>query len=178
MPTIFTHAVAALALGPSVQRAVRPLRLWALGAACAVVPDLDVLAFRLGIPYEHPLGHRGFSHSLVFAAILAAVVVAVFFRRSAHRAALGAYFFAATASHGLLDMLTDGGHGVALLAPFSNDRLFFLWRPIEVSPIGIDGFVSARGLEVLASEVLWVWGPALAVAAFLLAVRRRAPETV
>ena len=175
MPTVFTHAVAALALGPSVQRTVRPLRLWALGAACAVAPDLDVLAFRFGIPYRHPFGHRGASHSLVFAAALAAVVVIVFFRRSDRRAALWAYVFAATASHGLLDMLTNGGRGVALAWPFSNARLFFPWRPIEVSPIGASRFFSARGLGVLASEVVWVWGPAIVVALVLIAVRRRAP---
>lgn len=173
MPTVFTHAVAALALGSTVRPATRTARFWLLSAAGAVVPDLDVLTFRLGIPYEHPLGHRGFSHSFVFAAGLAALVVAVFYRRAQHRTRLGLFFFAATASHGLLDMLTDGGRGVALLAPFSNARLFFPWRLIRVSPIGAEAFFSARGLEVLWSEVAWVWLPALALGAATASLRRR-----
>jgi inner membrane protein len=36
----------------------------------AVLPDLDVLGFHAGIPYEHPLGHRGLSHSLLFALVV------------------------------------------------------------------------------------------------------------
>src|SRR5437667_359091 len=44
-----------------------PRSLVIVGAICASVPDADVGAFGLGIPYEHPLGHRGFTHSLLFA---------------------------------------------------------------------------------------------------------------
>jgi len=172
MPTIFSHAVAALAVGPALPHAVRSPRLWALAAFCAVAPDLDVVAFRFGIPYEHPLGHRGASHSLAFAALLAAALGWLFYRRSAHRAAVGAFLFAATASHALLDMLTDGGLGVALFAPVSNARLFFPWRPIEVSPFGA-GIWSARGVEVLLSELAWVWAPSAVLAFALLLWRRR-----
>ena len=69
-----------------------------------------------------------------------------------------AYFSAVTASHALLDGLTDGGLGVALLAPFSAGRYFLPWRPLEVSPIG-PSFFSTRGLDVLMSEARWVWVP-------------------
>jgi inner membrane protein len=64
----------------------------------------------------------------------------------------------------LLDALTNGGLGVALFAPFSNERFFFPWRPIEVSPIGA-GFFSARGMRVLLSEARWIWLPAATVCA-------------
>ena len=174
MPSSFAHAVAAVALGPAVQPRLRPWRLWVLAALCASVPDLDVIAFRFGIPYTHLLGHRGLSHSFAFAAVLAAVVVVLFFRRTPQRLALWAFFFAATASHGVLDAFTDGGEGVALLAPFSNTRFFSPWRPIEVAPIGVGRFFSLRGLEVLASEFIWVGLPALVVMVLLLVWRRRA----
>jgi membrane-bound metal-dependent hydrolase YbcI (DUF457 family) len=36
-------------------------------AIIAVVPDMDVIAFSLVIQHAHPFGHRGFSHSLIFA---------------------------------------------------------------------------------------------------------------
>jgi hypothetical protein len=50
--------------------------------------------------------------------------------------------------------MTDGGLGVAFFAPFHNERYFFPWRPIAVSPIGM-GFFSERGLEVIISELHW-----------------------
>jgi inner membrane protein len=76
--------------------------------------------------------------------------------------ALALYFAAITATHPLLDALTDGGLGVALFAPFSPDRYFLPWRPIEVSPIG-PSFFSERGFHVLISEIRWVWLPSLAL---------------
>lgn len=171
MPTVLTHAVAAAALSPAVA-VRRRARLTLLCAACAVVPDLDVVGLSLGITYDHPLGHRGLSHSLAFAVGLAALLVAVL--RPARPWATGALLAASTASHGLLDMLTDGGRGVALWAPFSNARLFFPWRPVEVSPIGLSGFLTARGAEVIASEMVWVWLPsALAAGVLALVARRR-----
>jgi inner membrane protein len=77
---------------------------------------------------------------------------------------LWAWFAVVTASHGILDALTNGGRGIAFFAPFSNHRYFFPWRPIQVSPIGV-GFFSARGLRALASESLWIWLPSAIMAA-------------
>jgi len=168
VPTILTHAVSALGLGALFHRREVPGGIWVLGAVCAMVPDLDVIGFPLGIPYGHLLGHRGLSHSLAFAAALAALLVGLFYRRGAPGLGpwtLGLFLFAATASHGLLDACTDGGLGVAFFAPFANHRFFFPFRPIEVSPIGRH-FFSGRGLEVLKSELLWVWVPAILLAAW------------
>lgn len=175
MPTVFTHAVAALGLGALFYRREVPKSVWVLGAACSALPDLDVVAFRLGIPYEHVLGHRGISHAPAFAVALAAVLVALFFRRGMPGmgpGALGLYLFVATASHGLLDALTDGGRGVAFLAPFNSERFFFPFQPIEVSPISPRRFLAGRGLEVLRSEILWVWVPTLLLAGVALVWRR------
>ena len=72
------------------------------------------------------------------------------------------FLLVSMASHGLLDMLTDGGKGVALLWPLTNDRYFALLRPIRVSPIGAR-FLSARGLETVVSELTLVWLPSLAL---------------
>ena len=67
------------------------------------------------------------------------------------------------ASHGVLDALTNGGNGIALLSPFSNQRYFFPWTPIEVSPLGIRRFLGPRGLVVMISEMLWIWIPLLGI---------------
>jgi len=120
-----------------------------------MLPDADVIGFAFGIRYGDLLGHRGFSHSLIFACIVGIAVAGLLFRDvplRLRKSALALYFSIVTASHALLDALTDGGLGVALLAPFSGKRYFFWWRPVEVSPIGVD-FFSSRGLTVLASEV-------------------------
>jgi inner membrane protein len=173
VPTVFSHAVFAAALYIPFRHHV-PRHFALAGAVAAVVPDLDVVAFRFGIPYAHPLGHRGFSHSLVFAAAVAAVTIVAFARSlsSGGRRATWLYVALAIASHGLFDAVTNGGLGVALLAPFTNERFFFPWQPIEVSPLGLSRIFSARGLEVLTSELLWVGVPALAVAVFGLAIPR------
>jgi inner membrane protein len=176
MPTVFTHAVAALGLGALFYRREVPKGVWGLGALCAALPDADVAAFAFGIPYGHMVGHRGLSHSPVFAAALAAGLVGLFFRRGVRGlgpGALGLYLFAATASHGLLDAFTDGGLGVAFLAPWSGERFFFPWQPIEVSPIGVRRFLSSRGLSVLRSELLWVWIPSALLAGAALGLRGR-----
>jgi inner membrane protein len=180
MPTVLTHAVAALGLGTLFYRREVPKGIWALGAVCSALPDLDVVAFRFGIPYEHMLGHRGLSHAPLFAAALAAIVVALFFRRGVPglgRGALWLFLFLATASHGVLDALTDGGRGVAFLAPFSDERFFFPFQPIEVSPISIRRFLTGRGREVLRSEVLWVWLPAMLLAGVVSVWKRGRGKT-
>jgi inner membrane protein len=158
LPSAFTHAAPALALIPAFANRDTTARLWIAGVLCAAAPDLDVLGFAFGIPYDHLLGHRGLSHSLAFAAVLAAAVVP-WASGSAPAARAWLYLFLATASHGVLDAFTNGGLGVALLAPFDPKRYFAPFRPILVSPLGISGFLSARGAQILANELLWVWLP-------------------
>jgi inner membrane protein len=81
------------------------------------------------------------------------------------------YFFIVTASHGALDAMTDGGLGIAFFAPFDNTRYFFPFRPIKVSPIGLS-FFSARGLDVIWSELLWLCVPAAIIAGAVLFHRK------
>jgi inner membrane protein len=125
-------------------------RLVVACAVAAVLPDTDVLAFSLGIPYAHPLGHRGLTHAIPFAVVAGCVLSRVGFRVDPNHA--WAVISVAMASHGVLDALTNGGLGVALALPFSAERFFFPWRPLEVSPIGATNFFGGDALRVLASE--------------------------
>jgi inner membrane protein len=140
-----------------------PVRFWVLTALCSMLPDVDALGFAFGVRYGSIFGHRGITHSIAFA-LMVGVLVGVFAFRGVQTGlttgALIIYFTLVTLSHPLLDAMTDGGLGVAFFAPFSAERYFLPWRPIEVSPIGMR-FFSERGLEVLESEVIWVWLPAL-----------------
>ena len=175
MPSAFAHVAPALALIPAFAQPGVPRRLWWLGGLGAMAPDLDVIGLALGVPYAHPLGHRGLWHSVPFAALAAVCVAALAFPRARaglSRARASLYLFLAIASHGLLDAATDGGLGVALLAPFDDARFFFPFRPIAVSPLGASAFFSARGLAVVESELLFVWLP-FALLGFVLWRRAR-----
>lgn len=175
MPTIFTHAIAAVSLGRAgVPERRLPGWVWPLAGVCAMLPDADVIAFRLGVAPDSVFAHRGLSHSILFAFVLGGVVVRGVPALRAHPrwAAIWAVLSLATVSHGLLDALTNGGHGVAFFAPFSPARFFLPWRPILVSPIGF-GFLSRYGVEVLLSEMTWVWAPCLAVLTIVLIARRQ-----
>ena len=129
----------------------------------ALAPDLDAIAFAMRIPYDAPFGHRGAFHSLGMALIMALVLatLARVLKLGFWRFALVA--FATLALHDLADAITDGGLGVALLWPFSNQRLFFPWRPLPVAPIGLGGLVTPRGLHVVLVELL-VFSPFVAYA--------------
>ena len=163
MATVFSHAVAGIAISTLVEaRGVRT-RLAVAAALCAAAPDLDVVTFWLGVPWGHMFSHRGITHSLAFAAVLAAIVTLTAFRG---RGRLGIWLalVVATASHGLLDAMTNGGSGVAFFAPFDDTRYFLPWRPIPVSPIGLSRFLTQRGLEIMKAEVWLIWLPAGIVA--------------
>jgi inner membrane protein len=178
MASLFSHPAVPLALGVMLGRRRLPARYWVLGAIASMAPDIDVLAFRLGIPYEAPLGHRGGTHSILFAAIVATMLTFREWRHWAGHGSLFNYLLVSALSHPLLDMLTDGGLGIALLYPFSTERFFFSWRPIAVSPIG-GAFFSQAGLEVIASELKWIWLPCVAIAAIWVATVRlldRSPQ--
>jgi inner membrane protein len=145
------------------------------GVACSVIPDLDVIGFHFGVHYSDFWGHRGFTHSLLFAVLLASAIAVVMSWHGTSgigRFALFGYLFLATASHGLLDSITNGGLGVAFFSPFNNSRYFLPWRPVRVSPIAVTRFFTPRGLAIIQSEFVWIWLPAILFAAMVLTLRR------
>ena len=56
MPTIVTHAAVPLCLGLGLGSRIIPPRLLLVGVAIAMLPDADVLAFKLGVAYGHVFG--------------------------------------------------------------------------------------------------------------------------
>ncbi len=117
-------------------------------SAFSLLPDLDVIAFRFGVPYAAPFGHRGATHSIVFALLVAACG---WLLTRSWRSTLAA--LVVVLSHPLLDMLTDGGLGVALFWPFTAERFFWPVQPLPVAPIGT-GMLSWRGLYVVVVETV------------------------
>ncbi len=153
MASIFGHGLLGFTLSKVVDSASNKI-LFLLAIVSAILPDFDIIAFKFGIPYSHPLGHRGFTHSILFA-IIWAIVIALVFGKNRKRI-FGIVIFLSTVSHGLLDALTTGGKGVGFFIPFDNSRYFFPNRVIQVSPIGIKQFFSEWGMRVILSELKYI----------------------
>jgi inner membrane protein len=127
-------------------------------SALSLLPDIDVVGFMRGVPYGAPWGHRGATHSLALAiaggiatGLAARVLRPRWFQRPPLQVALVATVV--LASHGLLDTMTDGGLGAALLWPFSLTRFFAPWRPVPVAPIG-PAFFTPDGAMIALTEVV------------------------
>jgi len=175
--TVFSHSLVGAALAPLAPRQIPKVPLLLALIALPAIPDLDVIAFSFGIPYAHPLGHRGFSHSLL-AGLLMGYATAFLFVRWCRPFrlqwwGLGLLLGLASASHGVLDAFTDAGHGVAFFWPFDNSRYFFPFRPLPTSPIGIPAFFNGEAWPILASELRWIWLPTSAIWLLLQWLRSR-----
>lgn len=162
MPTFIGHAVTGLALSATISQKLQFLRIGILSIVCSVAPDIDAIGFKFGIPYQHWLGHRGFSHSIVFAAALGLIASLFVHENSTKRRwLLFGVLFASGLVHDVLDAMTNGGLGVAFFSPFNDSRYFLPWRPIEVSPLSLRRFLTSRGISVMMSEFVWVMVPSL-----------------
>ena len=152
-----SHAILAGTAYKSVKiKSSHVLTLCIIGS---IIPDADVLGFQFGISYADMLGHRGFTHSILFA-IIYAFSCLLFFLKEEKKTKIKLFFlfFFSIMSHGFLDMLTNGGLGVGLFIPWTEERYFFPLTPIEVSPIGAH-FFSKRGATVILNELLFIWLP-------------------
>lgn len=178
MASAFGHAALGATLGKLLLPDRRHWPYWVAAGLCAALPDVDSVGYRLGVPYDSLWGHRGLTHSLLAAAVVAGVGTLLGqLARPGQRPAAGRLallLFLATASHGLLDAMTTGGLGVAFFSPWELKRYFFSLRPIKVSPLSIRAFLGAKGLRVLASEALWVGLPCVMLLGLQALVPRRA----
>src|SRR6185436_1556752 len=105
----------AVALGSCFGKKYFQTKTILIGMVCSVIPDADAITFKFGIPYSSVWGHRGFTHSILFAIILSSLVIILFFRKENSRKVkivLLTYFFLSTLLHPLLDSCTNGGLGV------------------------------------------------------------------
>ena len=176
MPTAITHALVGASMSILRERSVSPIKLLLIASALAVMPDIDVLGYRSGIPYSDMLGHRGLTHSLPFAAGIALLVALVAFpevpRFSKHYWYLALLLFVATASHGILDAFTDAGLGVGFFIPFDETRYFAPWRPLTTSPLSVMSFFSKSGGAILINELKWIGIPIVVFVMVSILVRR------
>ncbi len=153
MASIFGHAVVGFTMSKIIDHNSSKCLLF-IAIMSTILPDFDVIGFKFGVPYSHPMGHRGFTHSILFAILWAFVATFVFGKK--HKRVWFIVIVLSTLSHGVLDAMTSGGEGVGFLIPFNNDRFFFPFRAIKVSPIGIEEFFSHWGVQVILSELKYI----------------------
>ena len=156
MASIFGHSIVGFTLAKILDSRNAKLLLIA-AIVSTILPDLDVIGFKFGVSYEHPMGHRGFSHSILFSILWAFILMFLFGKRN--KLIWFLVIFLSALSHGILDAMTSGGRGVGFFIPFNNDRFFFPFREIKVSPIGIEKFFSEWGFQVILSELKYVFIP-------------------
>ena len=164
MPTPISHAAVGYAIGawsphdaPSLTQ-----RVCLVAAACAALPDIDVIGFA---------PHRGITHSIIFAVFSAAVATLVFFPKAEPRTRrlIAVTLLVAALSHPCLDALSQYSLGIEFFAPFSDKRYRFPWTPL--------GRPDDELLGQFVLEALVVFLPAVLVAWLGLRFRRRT-ETV
>lgn len=155
-------------LGLGLGTKVIPPRLLFARIVLAMLPDADVLAFQFGVAYGNIFGHRGFTHSLLFALVVPILCVLAgrrWFRASLTRCWL--FLTVSLLSHSLLDSITTGGKGVGWLWPWSDERFFAPWQVIKVAPFALSRYTTPYGHEVIISELLWVWLPGMVLMGLL-----------
>jgi inner membrane protein len=129
-----------------------------LAAACAALPDIDVIGGPLHLANSSPFAHRAITHSLAFALVSAALATLVFFRSpewTQRRARIAVILGVALLSHPSLDALSRYSLGVGFLAPFSQQRFRFLWTPLGDASLA--GQLVQEALVVLLPAVLLAW---------------------
>lgn len=145
MPTIVTHAAVPLCLGLGLGLKVIPHDYCLLASfwPCCQMPTCCHL---LGVAYGNVFGHRGFTHSLLFAFVVPLLCVLIgrrWFKAGLIRCWL--FLTVSLLSHSLLDSVTTGGKGVGWLWPWSDERFFAPWQVIKVAPFALSRYATPYG---------------------------------
>lgn len=164
MASLLAHAALPLVVLGAARPALGPERRVAIAAVvCSCLPDLDMIGVLFEVRPTDPTGHRGVAHSLVMAALVALFVAIVWFRSlglwGPRWRRLAWFLFAVTASHGVVDAMTTGEAGVALLSPFDRGRHFLPLALLPSCPVGLTEWLGFWGLLTIANEVFYLLVP-------------------
>jgi inner membrane protein len=122
---LLSHALVGAAIGEGIVGKRIGRRGMVLGAVTALLPDLDAFGHFFLSNADQLAFHRGITHSLLFAALLALLLARVFRRwfsaAEIHFVQWISLFGLSLLSHLFLDILTC--YGTGLLEPFSHHRV-------------------------------------------------------
>jgi inner membrane protein len=165
------HAAVALARGAAGVPEELDRRLFVATIACACWPDLDYGTLLFEVRPNETFGHRGGTHSLFVAIVVAAIVAFAFFRAQFLR--VFSFLAVAGASHGILDAMTAGDLGVALFWPLTSARFHFPFALLASCPVGMNEYFGYWGILTIANEVLYVVLPIALVVSIVTRPDRR-----
>jgi inner membrane protein len=120
----------------------------------AMLPDFDVLPVELGVPDAGIWGHRGVSHTPLFALLAGVVAAVLLWRKLPDAWRFGLAVAMAVGTHCLLDALAQDGRGMMFFWPLTAARYHFLWRPIPDAPRGL-AYFTGIGLRHFAIELVY-----------------------
>ncbi len=133
-----------------------------IGAAAAILPDIEAFIQAPGDPLFNLEIHRQFTHSLIFipfGALVAAAIFWLIFRR--HISFLSIYLFsiAGYSTHWFMDLITS--YGTEILWPFLDTR-FALNIVSVVDPVITTGLLVFTVLTIVKSHsgflrISWIW---------------------
>jgi len=122
-----THIALGAIMGDAIAgRQLGKKAMW-LGALFQTIPDLDVAAAAwMDLPHEL-MGHRGFTHSLLFVLLIAALIALAATRWQHKRSISTKHWFLFALAELLTHLLLDGfnNYGTGWLEPFSHHRFSF-----------------------------------------------------
>lgn len=150
------HVAVGLLIGRAYEaRTVRErVVTMSLFGGLGLAPDADAALVALGAEYTSHYGHRGFTHSILFAGALSAIAYLLARRFGTRPLFTALLTFLAVSSHGFLDAMTYRTRGIPFLWPFSEERFTLPWRMIPPAPFG-GNFISRRGLDVMLIEMFY-----------------------
>ena len=136
-----TQIILGAAVGEAVggRRMGNKAAMW--GAIGGTIPDLDVFLRSLTNPIDGALLHRGFSHSIVFAVLVAPIMAFLLYRLYKRRFEYKLWFWLAFGSiitHPMLDIFTN--YGTQFFWPFDLRLTFnsvFVVDPLYTLPFGL-----------------------------------------
>lgn len=123
-----THAALGIAAAETILGKKAPGRAALAGLLAGIMPDFDLFPAMMSGPLERLSIHRGFTHSIIFALIMAPILGYLFSRRSGDTSKPGPgswsfLIFAAIMSHIIIDCFTT--YGTMVFFPFSHYRVAF-----------------------------------------------------
>lgn len=176
MPSVLGHSILGVSSAQifSIPKK-HALSVLVISIICSVFPDVDVLGYKYGVLYDSLWGHRGFTHSLVFSFLLPSLFTLFFLKKNTPlhiTLKIFIIFLVSSVSHSILDAFTNGGLGVAFFSPFSEERIFFDYQPIQVSSFRVSDFLTARGLSVIKSEIIFILLPTVLILVIISIIKK------
>ena len=80
MPTPIAHAIVSIPLAKTIVRENNSKKILFWSVVCATIADIDLIGYFFGVPINYFLGHRGFTHSIIFAFFISLLVCLFFYQ--------------------------------------------------------------------------------------------------